>query len=1070
MFTKSKKASEKTATWLIALVVGVVAGGGVAPALAQGSSEAEMQMMEEVVVTGSRIRRPGLTSSSPITSVEAEEIEFSQEVELEKILRDLPSTIPGDNENVNNGTGGYTSVDLRGLGPQRNLVLLNGRRVTPANHNGIVDLSSIPTPLIDRIDIITGGASAVYGADAIAGAVNVVLKNDFEGMDFNVRTSQTSESDAKMETVSLTLGSPLADDRGHVALSLSWADRKPLLLGERPLGRLGITTKAGGNLDAFNAGTAPPPSSISGCTGPNVAADGGSTTAIPTRAAIVGAGGVGQFLNDRTLYIGDPDGGDGVNDGKDTTLYKGPGGGCSVFNFNPYNYFRTPQDRKNLFVTANFDFSERFEAYSSLEFSHVRVEQQIAPSGTFGAAFMVPLANPFISDDARMKIIDYANARRPGQPSFTRPKIMIDGKSEDNLDIPLAPTGTAYTDANALVKTCVDSNGMPVDTDPDTPGAQCTPNWVDANDNGMVDMADTLNMQLRRRTLELGTRTENYDTEHFMLLAGGRGEVYKDWEYDASIQYGESNRTTVRGGYTNLTNIQNALNTTSRDRCTGVNDSTCVPIDLFGGFGTITSEMAAYATALALQQQKYEQTIFQLTFNGSINGAQLPTASEPLALVVGYEHRDEKSSLEPDECLKLAPSSCQGGAGGNLLPISGGFRVDEFLLEGYLPIVDGMNFAESLNFEFGYRSSDYTSVGSVDSWKAGFNWNVTDDVLVRIMQQQAIRAPNVAELASPITTGLDNAQGDPCAMGNSINATLRERCIASGQSDGQVGMLQDIVSGQINVISGSDPSTPPDAETADTFTLGVVWTPDFDRVQNMVLSLDYYDIYVEDVIGEYTAQEVLNQCFVAGILDVCRNQIRRVAGDFTSSASGILLYTTNLLYEEAKGIELSYSFGVDLGDGGNLQFSGQINRYLDQGSQSDARSPVVDCKGFYGTSCTPRSDFTWNNRVTWEWRENLTVSLQWKHLGSISAEPPERKNVFPQFQKIDSYNYFSLYGSYDLWDDRVTLSLGIENLTDEDPPIVGGEAARTAFNSGNTFPSNYDVYGTMYTAGFRVRL
>ena len=1003
-----------------------------------------MQMMEEVVVTGSRIRRPGLTSSSPITSVEAEEIEFSQEVELEKILRDLPSTIPGDNENVNNGTGGYTSVDLRGLGPQRNLVLLNGRRVTPANHNGVVDLSSIPTPLIDRIDIITGGASAVYGADAIAGAVNVVLKNDFEGMDFNARSSVSADGDAKMETVSLTLGSPLADDRGHVALSLSWADRKSLLLGERPSGRLGIDTDDGANLDAFQAGTAPPPSPVPGCTGPNVASAGGSTTAIPTRVAIVGAGGVGQFLNDRSLYTDDA-----------MTGFK-EGGGCSVFNFNPYNYFRTPQDRKNLFVTANFDFNEHFEAYTSLEFSHIRVEQQVAPSGTFGAAFMVPLANPFISSDALEKITDYANERIAGE-------VKVDPAKDE-------PAGVRYSEVDALVTTCVDSSGNPIDTDPETEGDQCTPNWVDVNDNGMIDMADTLNMQLRRRTLELGTRTENYDTEHFMLLAGGRGEVYKDWEYDLSIQYGESNRTTVRGGYTSLPNIQNALNTTSRDRCTEVTDSACVPIDLFGGFGTITSEMATYATALALQQQKYEQTIFQLTFNGSISGAQLPTASEPLALVVGYEHRDESSFLEPDECLKLAPSSCQGGAGGNLLPISGGFRVDEFLLEGYLPIVDGMNFAESLNFEFGYRSSDYTSVGSVDSWKAGFNWNITDDVLVRIMQQQAIRAPNVAELASPITTGLDNAQGDPCAKGETINATLRERCIASGQSSSQVGALQDIVSGQINTISGSDPNNPPDAETADTFTFGVVWTPDLDKVQDMVLSLDYYDIYVEDVIGEYTAQEVLNQCFEVGLLDTCRNQIRRVAGDFTSAASGILLYTTNLLYEEAEGIELSYSFGVDLGNGGNLQFSGQINRYLAQGSQSDARSPVIDCKGFYGTSCTPRSDFTWNNRVTWEWREDLTVSLQWKHLGSISVEPPERDGVFSQFQKIDSFNYFSLYGSYDLWDDRVTLSLGIENLTDEEPPIVGNNAARTPFNSGNTFPSNYDVYGTMYTAGVRVRL
>lgn len=248
----------------------------------------EKVIVEEVVVTGTRIKRPGLESSSPIVTID------SQEIDVERILRELPSTIPADNENVNNGTDGIATVDLRALGPERNLVLMNGRRMTPANFRGQVDVSSIATALIERIDIITGGASAVYGSDAIAGAVNFVMKNDFEGVDLLVNKSASFDSDAKSDSVSLTLGSTFEDDRGHVALNVSWSDRDPLLLGQRDIGTVGIQTSNGAGLEEFLAGegvTQP----MAGCDGPDVAATGGSTTAIPTRVAIVGAGGVGQF-------------------------------------------------------------------------------------------------------------------------------------------------------------------------------------------------------------------------------------------------------------------------------------------------------------------------------------------------------------------------------------------------------------------------------------------------------------------------------------------------------------------------------------------------------------------------------------------------------------------------------------------------------------------------------------------------------------------------------------------------------------------------------------------------------
>src|SRR5688572_3716949 len=256
--------------------------------------------VEELVVTGTRIRQPGVVSSSPIYSIGAEEIERQQEPELEKILRLLPVTAPSDGQNVNNGTQGAATIDLRGLGSQRTLVMMNGRRTVPFNDDGEVDTSMIPTALIERVDIITGGASAVYGSDAIAGAVNVILKDDFEGVDIRMNTSQTGEQDGQDTWVGVTLGTNAADGAGNIVLSLGYQNRDPILLGARPLGQLGIVTATGAGYSNYLAGTPPTPPPA-GCGGPDAVAAGGSGTTVPTRIAIAGGPGLGQFREDRTL-------------------------------------------------------------------------------------------------------------------------------------------------------------------------------------------------------------------------------------------------------------------------------------------------------------------------------------------------------------------------------------------------------------------------------------------------------------------------------------------------------------------------------------------------------------------------------------------------------------------------------------------------------------------------------------------------------------------------------------------------------------------------------------------------
>ncbi|GGW79594.1 TonB-dependent receptor domain-containing protein [Alteromonas halophila] len=945
--------------------------------------------VEIIAITGSRVRSPGVESTSPIFSIGEEDIGYLQQPEFERVIRSLPSTIPADGGNVNNGTAGAATIDLRGLGAQRNLVLLNGRRMVPFNFNGQVDTSTIPTSLIERIDVITGGASAVYGSDAISGAVNVILKDDFNGAQLDLNHQQSGESDGDQSNIAFTVGGNFEDGRGNAVASVSWMERKPVLLGDRPLGQFGINSNTGAGLAEYRAGEdAQLPEA--GCGGPNVVDinGSGSTTAMPTRFELIGAGVEGQFREDGTL-----------------------GPNCSLFNFNPFNYYQTPAERYTATVMAHYTINDHAEAYTSFNFTNTSVEQQVAPSGTFGTQFTLPLYNPLIGDQALNFILDGANAA-------VASGVLLNGES-----------------------------------------------WNDVNGNGVVDTEDTLEVRLRRRTLELGTRSERYDSQIWQMLAGFRGQLIGDWNYDISYQYGEANRTTERAGYTNVENLQNALDT--RDGINCAVGGACVPIDLFGGFGTITDAAAAYSSAVALQQQKYNQEIMQVILDGPIEMISLPTATWPLSLSVGYEHRTENGSLSPDECLKLAPTSCLGGAGGNILPIDGGYKVDEFFFEGVLPIFDGYDFAETMDVEFGFRSSDYDTVGTTDSWKLGFNWRPVEPVLIRVMQQRANRAPNVGELFSPVTSGLDNATVDPCSVANAgnISDSLRALCVSTGMRAEQVGVVPDIISGQINTFAGSSPTTPPGPEQADTTTAGIVWTPTFDWANNFLLSVDYYNIEIEDIIGQFSAQEILDACYQNGNTAECA-KIVRVGGDLTGDAAGVRLFTTNLKYLQAEGIEVGVNFNFDTDGLGNFEFNATINKYLTQESQSSDIVPVTDCRGFYGTTCDPISDLRWIQRTTWTY-DAFTVSLLWRHINSVDVEPVEASRRFEEFRTIDSYDYFDLYAAYQM-NDNLRFTLGVDNLFDKEPPVLGNDIGDTSSNSGNTFPSNYDPLGRFYKAGIQL--
>ncbi|MFM2045361.1 MAG: Outer rane cobalamin translocator, partial [Pseudomonadota bacterium] len=327
-----------------------------APMLAPGAALAQTppEGLEEIIVTGTRIRTPGLVANSPISSVGETEFRQSQPVAVEGLVKDLPVAIPAIGPGTNNGSGGAATVDLRGLGSNRSLVLVDGRRVTPFNLFGSVDTNAIPVALIKRVDLVSGGASAVYGADAITGVVNFILRDDFEGAQVNATYGISDEEDAKRRRIDFTVGGNFDNDRGNAVISAGYTKIDPLRFDARS--------------------TTGPISSVTGLFQ-------GSGTSVPARITVLP-------LPTRQI---------------DTAT----GSLVAPFNTqdtNPEQYYQTPLVRKQITGLARYDLTSFAQAYANVMFVESDVDTQLAASGTFGNTYSVPIGNPYIPAAMRSQI------------------------------------------------------------------------------------------------------------------------------------------------------------------------------------------------------------------------------------------------------------------------------------------------------------------------------------------------------------------------------------------------------------------------------------------------------------------------------------------------------------------------------------------------------------------------------------------------------------------------------------------------------------------------------------------
>lgn len=931
------------------------------------------EQIEEIITTGSRIVDPNLEQASQILVMSQSEILDRHALDAESLVGELPGMAPtAGNRSVNNGSNGTARMNLRGLGSNRNVVLLDGQRIVPSDTQARTDLNNVPMALVERVDIITGGASSVYGADAVAGVTNFITKRDFEGVSLALTTSETTEGDAGTNRVDLTIGGNFEGGRGNAVINIGWQDVDPLLQGERKFSR--VATFGAQEL--------------------------GSGTSTPTRIA-------GQMYDPATGGI-QP---------------------LNTFNYAPFNYFQTPTERYNVFGKAFYEVADGHEVYTNVLYSRNTVDLQLAPSGMFGDTWQMPVNNPFLTDTFR----DLVCASNP------------------------AALGGPIDSATCLAAAAA----------------------VDSADPNYIEVPVVVN----RRLVEQGNRANEYKTNMWQMTAGVRGDITENVRYDVFAQYGESDRASTRLNWGIKSLLQQTLRATDVNTCDPTTNPGigCVPINLFGGGDglNISDETVAYWSRPSTSTNRTTLTAAVASLAGEIDA----WTDIPIGWAAGFEYRD----YEAQQASDIAESTQDEvlGTGAPAANFEGDFDVDEFFVEAIVPII------ENLQLETGARFSDYSTSGSSTTWKAGLVWQPIDSLKFRTIFQESERSPNVFELFQPPVTGLNNLTFDPCqglltdgvtpnpALNNPDVQTI---CIAQGAPAGTVtgGTIPPPSANQINQLFGGN--TDLDVETAESLTFGIVFTPT--GVPGLTLTLDYYNIEITDAITTATPGDIFGPCFGPGddgdpfsqadpsapeCNFIGRNPLN---GSLNGGGDtlGIITQFSNLGTLETSGFDfrITYDWELDAGALQALTFDFVGNITDENLFQATPTSINRECVGQFSVNCDPNlPEFSANFRTTADLSDFGAVSLLMRHQDGLEYEEIlTAPSIDSSYLSMDSETYFDLswMKDFDYGDDNTfSIALLIQNLFDADPPITGSFLGGTGYNSGNTYPANYDVLGTRWS-------
>jgi iron complex outermembrane recepter protein len=1034
----------------------------VAAAFGHDAAFAQDAQVEEVVVTGSRIVRRDFEANSPIMTVGPELIDNTAAISIEQVLNQLPQFVPAVTQFVTQqiqsnptNTPGASTISLRGLGSNRNLVLIDGRRGMPVNAAGAVSTNTIPTAAVARVETITGGASSVYGADAMAGVVNFVLKRDYEGVNLDFRYGATQHGGGEEVRLSGLYGANFAGGEGNVLMGFEWSNRERIMDVDRAFYRRGMAepTVAGTQFvysdpsysTASLAGVSRPPNAP---TAQGVADAFGVPVA---EAQAIGATGTFYFNTDGSLYRTTAPG---------SSFYNGP-----------------------LVVDG-------------LTFRKLRVDNDPAPPNLNGAIgennllrqVSIPLERHAVFGRALLNITDNMSAFMQANFSEDKTDTLLEYAAATGGRAVEIPYGTGIyapsVGANGNTLAAFRPGGIH--------GLNCGP--VGGCTNSEVwpvspQFATLLNSRpLPNEAWNLGTaptwaepRSSENNVISYQMVAGFEGSFpNRDWTWEFYGSYGSTSVLTRLYGFGSLERYRFLMTQPNYGR-----GMYFVGNPLGGGFqaaiGECTTGMPIFESfevsddclrSLAANLQNNSQ-MEQLVTEFNLQGHFIDLPAGEARFAIGASRRENDYAFQVDS---LSSQSSFLDLSMGLYPIgesSGSISMNEVYGELLLPIVSGRRLVQELNFELGYRYSDADPTGSIETYKGLFDWRVSERLRLRGGRQVSNRAPNIAELYLARTQTLSGSSiGDLCSEFNNISALsanpnlnpnaaqVRSMCEVRMGPTGAgefyaPGNNQPTGAGfvVINALGNTDLTN----ETGESLTLGAVL-----QIGNSAsMSIDLYEIKISDMVAAQSADSIYTQCFSPDVnptYDPTTQACQQVIRDPNNGnrAPTDVSYT-NLSRLETRGVDVQFNWGRDLGAGAlNLSV---LASYLDSIKTAvDPSAPFLEFKGTFGPnniSGVQGGSFDYRTFTTVGYsRGDWRMSLRWRHTPEIK---PAAVVVDPNTLTLPTaaYNVFDLSGGYD-FTNSMSLRFGIENLFDTDPPITNA----TPFSPGsNTNAGFYDVIG-----------
>ena len=960
----STRAGLGAGTALLGLILGATPVLAQTPPAAPVAAAAEADP-ETLVVTGSRIARSGFTAPTPVSVIGSAELKSEPQANIGDFVNTLPSvrgsqTSSTNSGSLSNGQAGIATVNLRSLGAQRTLVLIDGQRSVASTTVGFVDTQTVPQGLIKGIEVVTGGASSVYGSDAVSGVVNFILNRDFEGLKGEYEFGITDYGDVPNHTLRVTAGIPFAGGRGRLLVAADYFQQEGVDTYDRPWQDSGFF-----QIDnpAFVQGNGQPERLVQAGIGTHQFTPGGIVNTGPLRGTYFGDINPATGLATLNQFNYGPNRGQWMVGG-DYRLSRE--GHVSSNSLAPH------EKRGNAFGRLSYEFSPLLTAFA--QFSYSGYSGQSFYQQTPSVGVTIQRDNAFLPADFRARMV---------AANVTSVSI-----GTSNAGFPAAGSDNS----REVFRTVIGGDGV--------------------FDTGEIDWKWGAYYQVGiAKTNEQLTNTWRNDR-----VALAQDAIFAPVGNAAGVPAG----TII-----------------CRSRLTSPNNG-CIPLNRIG-VGGVSQAAVLYTFNDGAQPQRFQslrQDVAALHF--STNNL-FSTWAGPVSLAFGGEYRRERVDGSVD------PQFNSGWLYGNYLVTAGSYDVKEAFVETVIPLWDG------LDFNGAFRQTDYSTSGSVSTWKVGATWQIIDDIRLRATRSRDIRAPNLAELFTPGT-----------ARTNTVNVLLP----GGGQRADQ---FLEQTTGNLNL-------TP---EVAMTWGAGAVFTPTF--LPGFAASVDYFDINLEDAIGTITAQTITTLCLEQNRQDLCQYITFNGPAGATSPITSIRLVPFNFARQRARGIDIEASYRTDLG-AGTLQLRGLASHYItnlvDNGIDV-ARDLAGQNAG--GGDATP----SWNYRLTanydmekWSFNvvgrgfsggvydNNFIECTTGCPVSTAQARTINTNSIAGQW-----YMDASITHRFDIQSSKGEVFVYVRNLLNTDPVLVGnGPTGNNTPAYPQTNRNLYDVLGRVFRVGVRFEL